>query len=68
MENLTDDSDDDDESSDGSSEGLDSESAFDHYGGIPTVMPRARFSGHCNVATVKDGVCLGFNHIIFMRN
>ena len=26
----------------------------DIYNGIPTIYPRAKFSGHCNVETVKD--------------
>lgn len=30
------------------------------HGGVPVVLPRARFAGHCNVRTVKDGQCFGF--------
>ena len=28
----------------------------DRYSTIPTVMPRSRFEGVCNVETIKDGV------------
>lgn len=27
------------------------------YSGMPTIMPRLRFAGACNVETVKDGAC-----------
>lgn len=42
-----------DEGEDGESggEGLD----FDTHSDVPVVLPRSRFMGHCNVATVKDG-------------
>jgi hypothetical protein len=46
-------SDKEDENEDGESdgEGLD----YDIHSNVPVVLPRARFQGHCNVATVKDG-------------
>jgi hypothetical protein len=27
----------------------------DHHSAVPVVFPRSRFTGHCNVETVKDG-------------
>lgn len=45
------DTDDEDEDSDDGGKGPD----LDIHSDVPIVLPRSRYLGHCNVATVKDG-------------
>ncbi|KAF7965979.1 hypothetical protein HWV62_40545 [Athelia sp. TMB] len=51
----------DSEGSDGSGEATDSEAEMQVYDDVPIIYPRARFTGHCNSATVKDVNFVGPN-------
>ena len=51
-----DDSEDNDDEPESDDDGR-SKSADDMHPDAPVIYPRMRFSGHCNVETVKDGEC-----------
>lgn len=60
VDDLLDDSEDDDDvlaDDPESDEDGRSESTNDLHPDAPVIYPRIRFSGHCNVETVKDGEC-----------
>ncbi len=59
---LSDDMDEDDpdvreEDEEDEDEDEDNSHGDERYAKVPTIMPRSRFEGICNVETVKDGVC-----------
>lgn len=60
---LSDDMDEDDpdvrepDEDDEDDEDEDSSHGDERYAKVPTIMPRSRFEGICNVETVKDGMC-----------
>lgn len=38
------------------------------HSGVPIILPRARFSGHCNVDTVKDGMLFKLRSTIYISD
>lgn len=59
VDDLFSDSDDDNDMTADEPDGDDDgRGAVDAHSEVPVVYPRMRFSGHCNVETVKDGECI----------